>query len=83
VSKGIGNNLLKVGTSRRRTKEEIRQGKAAETLKMLSIETKMKQFEEMQQELNELRGKKEMLDQAKEVRELKDQSDSIIHTLKQ
>jgi len=47
VSKGISNNLMKIGAKRRRTQEEIRTEKAQEALRLMTIETKMRQFEEM------------------------------------
>ena len=82
MSKGIANNLLKVGAKRRRTGEEIKQQKAADQLKQLNIETKMRQFEEMQRELNELRGQKEILNNAIAIRKKKQDADTIIETLK-
>jgi len=67
VSKGISNNLMKIGAKRRRTQEEIRTEKAQEALRLMTIETKMRQFEEMKQELDAMRAMKDQYDQVNDV----------------
>jgi len=50
---------MKIGAKRRRTQEEIRTEKAQEALRLMTIETKMRQFEEMREELEAMRAMKD------------------------
>jgi len=47
-STGVGVNLLKAGSKRRRTKAEIEDQKEEARVKEMQINQKMQQFEEMQ-----------------------------------
>jgi len=58
---------MKIGAKRRRTQEEIRTEKAQEALRLMTIETKMRQFEEMREELERMRSMKDQYDQVNEV----------------
>ena len=46
---------MKAGSQRRRTRQEIADQKQAEAMRLMNIETKLRQFDEMQRELNQLR----------------------------
>lgn len=56
ASKGIGANLLKLGTKRRRSKTEMQQLREEEELKGQSDETKSKRIIELEKELKETKA---------------------------
>ena len=51
---GIGFNMLKIGSKRRRTQEEIKNEKEESMLKEQSIQDKMAQWDALQQRIQEL-----------------------------
>ena len=55
-STGVGVNLLKVGSKRRRTKTEIESQKEEARIKEAAIDQKIQQFEEMQQQINQMQS---------------------------
>ena len=57
VHNGVGVNMLKVGSKRRRTKAQIDADRILAAQKKIDIEEKLAAFEQMQQERDELRAK--------------------------
>jgi len=51
---GIGFNMLKIGSKRRRTQEEIKNEKEESMLKEQSIQDKIAQWDALQQRIQEL-----------------------------
>jgi len=51
---GVGVNLLKIGSKRRRTQAEINQEKEEAVIKEQSIQDKMAQWDALQQRIQEL-----------------------------
>ena len=62
---GIGVNLLKVGSKRRRTKTEINDEKEEARIKEQQINHKMQQYDQLQQQLNEMQQHMGEADQLK------------------
>jgi SMC interacting uncharacterized protein involved in chromosome segregation len=54
VSKGIGANLLKVGSKRRRTTAQVKQEKLDDEQRELEVSQKLQQFDQLQQQIAQL-----------------------------
>ena len=54
MSKGIGANLLKVGTKRRRTTAQIKETKLQEEQSKAEMDAKLQQFTQLQQQIANL-----------------------------
>ena len=59
VAKGVGVNLLKIGSKRRRTQAEIKQEKEETALREQDLQEKLAMAEKMASEFQEIKRKSE------------------------